>query len=87
MQAGMLIQEIRKHGLEIQVIDGDLHVRPRDRITDAMRQTIRAQKAVLLNFLESYEERAAIMEFDGGMTRQEAEIAAWEDLTKGQKNG
>jgi len=36
------------------------------------------------NFLnENFEERAAIMEFDGGMTQQEAEAAAWEDLVKG----
>lgn len=30
--------------------------------------------------LELYEERAAIMEFDGGMTRQEAEPAAWKEV-------
>jgi hypothetical protein len=26
---------------------------------------------------EAYEERAAIMEFDGGLTREEAERKAW----------
>jgi hypothetical protein len=29
---------------------------------------------------EDFEERAAIMEFDGGMSRVEAEVAAWELL-------
>jgi hypothetical protein len=27
-----------------------------------------------------YEERAAIMQYDGGMTREEAERAAWLDV-------
>ena len=31
------------------------------------------------DFLEAYGERCAIMEFDGGMTRQEAETSAIED--------
>lgn len=30
---------------------------------------------------DEWEERAAIREFDGGMTREEAEIAAYEDVT------
>ena len=34
---------------------------------------------------EAYEERAAIMEFDAGLSRQDAETAALNDLTKGQK--
>ena len=34
---------------------------------------------------EEFEERAAIMEFDGGMTREEAERLAWsEQLKKGR---
>ena len=36
---------------------------------------------------EDYEERAAIMEFDGSRTRAEAEAAAFIDSTKGQDNG
>ena len=30
--------------------------------------------------LDAYEERAAIMQYDGGMTREEAEKAAWLDV-------
>lgn len=88
MSVGMLIQEIRNHGLEIDAIDGDLHVRPRERITDALRQIIRMQKTTLVDFLEAHEERAAIMEFDGGMSRQEAEVAAHQDCAapEGQAN-
>lgn len=32
-------------------------------------------------FWEAYEERAAIMEFDAGMTRQEAEKSAFADVS------
>jgi hypothetical protein len=37
-------------------------------------------------FIEAYEERAAIMEFDGGMRRQEAETAATFDLLKNEND-
>jgi len=82
MQVHLLLTEIQNQGLNIQAIEGNLDLSPSGRITDAMRQTIRQYKADLVAFLENYEERAAIMEFDGGMTRQEAETAAWEDLSK-----
>ena len=32
------------------------------------------------DFLEAYEERAAILEFEGGMDRAEAEAKAFEDV-------
>ena len=32
--------------------------------------------------LDAYEERAAIMEYDGGMTRKEAERRAWDEIEK-----
>lgn len=84
MEVDKLLTEIKAHGLDIQAIDGNLHIRPRDRITETIRQSIRAQKMALVDFLEAYEERAAIMEYDGGLSRQEAEIEALNDLTKGQ---
>jgi hypothetical protein len=31
---------------------------------------------------EAFEERAAIMEYDGGLTRNEAERVAWADILK-----
>lgn len=33
-----------------------------------------------------YEERAAIMEFDGGLTRWEAEVAAWREVFGSQQH-
>lgn len=84
MSASILLTEIKAHGLDIQAIDGNLHVQPRDRVTETIRQAIRAQKTALVDFIEAYEERAAIMEYSAGMTRADAEAAAFKDLTKGQ---
>ncbi len=80
MQTGTLLQEIIGAGLDIQAIDGNLHVSPKDRITDEIRASIRTNKTALLDLVEAYEERAAIMEHDGGMSREEAEKAAFEDV-------
>ncbi|MCB9973115.1 MAG: hypothetical protein H6854_00965 [Rhodospirillales bacterium] len=82
MGAGILLMEIKAHGLDIQAIDGNLHVRPGDRITESIREAIRTQKTALVDFIEAYEERAAIMQFDAGMARDEAEAAAFKDIRK-----
>ena len=82
METLTLLSEIKNHGLDVQAIDGNLHVRPRERITVSIRATIRQHKAALVDFLETYEERAAIMEFDGGLSRQDAEAAAFEDCVR-----
>lgn len=37
-------------------------------------------------WVEEYEERAAILEFDGGFNRQEAENQAYVEVTKRAKN-
>lgn len=78
MAASKVIEAIRTHGLSISADNGNLHVWPKDRITPEMRATIRSMKTALLDFIDDYEERAAIMEYDGGMSRTEAEAAALE---------
>ena len=35
---------------------------------------------------DKFEERAAIMEYDGGMTREEAEIEAYKDVYQNPNN-
>lgn len=84
MEAGILLTEIKAHGLDIQAINGNLHVRPSNRITEGIRKAIRIQKTALVNFIEAYEERAAIIEYDAGLSRKDAETAAFHDLTKGE---
>lgn len=76
MEAGVLLNEIKSQGLDIQAIDGNLYVRPRDRITESIRQAIRIQKTALVDFIETYEERAAIMEYDARLSRRDAEAAS-----------
>ena len=82
MTPDTLIKNLQSEGLTIKIIDGNLHVSPKDRITAEIRTLIKAYKDDLVNFLESYEERAAIMEFDAGMSQQAAETAAFEDCKR-----
>jgi hypothetical protein len=86
MDVSTLITEIKNHGLHIQSINGTLHVQPRDCITDHIRTQIQNLKPALVDFLEAYEERAAIMQFDAGLSRSDAEVQAFNDLTKGQNH-
>ena len=61
--------------------DGTIRYRaPRGRMTDALREAVRTHKDALLDLIERYEEGAALMEFDGGLTREEAEALAWQAL-------
>lgn len=46
-------------------------------LPDALLTKLRACKPELLALLEAFEERAAIMEFDGGLSRDEAERQTW----------
>lgn len=82
METETLFKEIIGCGLTMQAIGGNLHVWPRDLITENVRQSIRTMKESLIAFCEEYEERAAIMEFDGGMSRAEAQAAAYNDISK-----
>jgi hypothetical protein len=43
----------------------------------ALAQQLLSHKAAILEILELFEERAAIMEYDGGLPRAEAERLAW----------
>ncbi|MCD8494040.1 MAG: hypothetical protein LRY36_01220 [Alphaproteobacteria bacterium] len=81
MMVKALMTEIKNHGLHIQSINGSLHVQPRDRITDHIRTQIQNLKPALVDFLEAYEERAAIMEFDAGLSKGEAEAQAERDVS------
>ena len=85
MEAGIFLKNIKSHGLDIQAIDGNLHVSPRVKITNSIRQTIRKHKDALVDFIEAYEERAAIMEYGAGLSRKDAEAQAFKDLFERQK--
>lgn len=82
MSAHDLLLHLRNAGFRLDVVDDKLLVAPASRLSDVQRTGIRAHLAELITTLdaeyerEAFEERAAIMEFDGGMTRPEAESAA-----------
>jgi hypothetical protein len=46
-------------------------------LTPALRETIRAHKQELLDLVEAFEQRAAIMEHEGGQSREDAEWQAF----------
>lgn len=77
-----LLDHLRTLGFTIEP-DGDtLIVSPASRLTDALREAIRQAKPDVLALLwadslrEHFEERAAILECDGGLSRHEAEANA-----------
>jgi hypothetical protein len=77
-----IVARIRAHGGE--VIRDRWHLRlRRGRLTDEALAWLRLERvraAVMLEVwpeADAFEERAAIMEFDGGLTRPEAEEAAY----------
>lgn len=63
----VLLQEIADHDLQIQADPSFTHLRlwPKENITQELRQQITALKPEFLAYIEDYEERMAIIEFDG----------------------
>ena len=81
-----ILTRIRAHGGEVIRDRWQLRLR-RGRLTDAAMEWLRkpqVRTAVMAEVwpeADAFEERAAIMEFDGGMARQEAEEAAYRGLS------
>ncbi len=103
MQACQMLQRLRADGLQFGIQDGQLAVRPRERITNEIRNTIKLCRDELVRLIEAEGgapcrhdvlERAAILEFDGGYCREEADALAhaafgfgsWEALALAQNS-
>ena len=92
MSAVEVLQALCRAGLVLEVSGSALLVRPADKVTDELRSLIRAFKEELVPLVlhegdvEIFEERAAILEFDGGMTRLEAEAAARIVIANARRN-
>jgi hypothetical protein len=93
MNARGLLLHLDSLGISVIVDGGRLLVRPGSALTEAHRRALRdAKKEVLAlladlgdsSCLEEFEERAAIMQYDGGLSRSEAEAAALENLRRAQ---
>lgn len=90
MQALQLLETFTAAGLAVSLTpDYRLMVTPAKALTDDLRASIKAHKAVLVDYLsrtaandpseaelEAQEERAAIIEYDGRLSRTEAERLA-----------
>jgi len=91
-----IIHECQRAGLTLRLVSGGIGIRPRDQLTPELAEAIRAHKPALLAALrhpmadlspddaeavhEHLEERSAIQEFDGGLSRPEAEREARRSL-------
>lgn len=77
-----ILQSLINSGVRLSSNGKNLRAEPREILTDSMRILIRTHKNDLHAYLsseanrEAFEERAAIMEFDGGLSRLAAEAAA-----------
>lgn len=72
-----LLAECDAHGISLAADGGALTIdAPQDALTPDLLDRLRAHKADVLDAIERFEERAAIMEFDAGLSRHEAERRA-----------
>lgn len=79
------LDTLRHAGLTVEAEGDRLLVRPRELINDDLRALIREHKPEIMALLrraapfdpEAWGERAAIAEFDGGLSRVDAEALAW----------
>ena len=74
-------------GLTIEEQEGNLHVKPSSAITPYLADLLKRRKVEIIHAFQSIketrEERAAIIQFDGGMNKATADKAAHNDLMKG----
>ena len=73
--------QLRSAGFRLDAADNKLFVVPASKLSEVHRANVHAHVGELLQLIdaeyarEAFEERAGIMEFDGGMTRSDAEAA------------
>lgn len=81
------LSKIQSAGFVVSIVNGNLNVTPtKTELTDTQRTFIKSHKSEIIkqlsvaqiqqNIRDQIEERAAIMEFDGGLLRADAELAA-----------
>lgn len=82
MSAPATLDDLRRHGAVVTLDAGGVRIRaPKGSLPAALVEAARVVKVGLSALLTedaraAFEERAAIMEFDGGMSRVQAEAAA-----------
>lgn len=76
---GKIVERIRAHGANIAIDAGKLIIINREKLPDGAFEFIRQHGREIAQFIEKegeFEERAAIIEFDGGFSRKEADDIA-----------
>ena len=79
MTALALLQQFHECGVLLTPYpDGTLHYKaPKGVLTPTLLDGMRQHKAALHALVETFEERAAIAEYCGGLSRADAERLAW----------
>ena len=79
MTAFVLLQQLYERGVILTPSpDGTLRYKaPKGTVTPALLEMMRQHKAELLDLVEAFEERAAIAQYCGGLSRPAAEALAW----------
>lgn len=82
MKAVRLLAKLKQAGVVLSIrSDGKLAYRgPAESIGPDVIEEIKAVRDELLSVVELFEERAAIMEFEGGLSRAQAEVKAMDEL-------
>ena len=78
-----LLCTLRDMGVLLTPMPDGKHIHvdaPAGVLTDELRQAIRQQKEAILDIAEWFEERAGLLEYDGGMACAEAEREAWKQV-------
>ena len=81
-----ILNDITNAGLNISLVGDQLRIANPEKLNDSLRDLIRANKSEIIKYFsntqllqdirERNEERSAIMEFDSGLSRQDADVAA-----------
>ena len=71
-----LLLRLERDGFKLRAEGDTLFVEPGHRLTPADGQAIRDHKADILAYLVEYDERAGIAEYDGNLSRPDAEALA-----------
>lgn len=79
MSAAELVADLARRGIRLEAHGERLRYYPRSALTPDLLDRLKAHKAELLASIERFDERAAIMEFDAGLSRHEAERLAWKE--------
>jgi hypothetical protein len=78
-----LLAECEARGIRLTLAGDRLEIdAPQVALTPDLLDRLKAHKAELLAAIERFEERAAIREFDAGLSRHEAERLAWLDADR-----